>query len=92
MEHDAAPQQAGAAAGRVIAVATDAANQVAGAAPTGSESDLINGSIPIAAGDGVDVLIAKHLCELLHGSIAVEAQEQRLRYRVTLPTRYGEHI
>lgn len=62
---------------------------MAGTPPTGREAELAEGCIPVAPGDGVDLLIARHLCDLLGGSLEVGATRSRLRYRVTLPTRYG---
>ena len=89
VEHDVDATAAGSETGRALALATDAAQQVVGTPPTGRETELAEGCIPVAPGDGVDLLIARHLCDLLGGSLEVEATRSRLRYRVTLPTRYG---
>jgi signal transduction histidine kinase len=91
VEHAIAPGSAdgGTEAGRALAASTDALQQVVGVAPTGNESALQNGSIPVGAGDGVDLLIAKHLCDVLGASIEVEADASVLRYRVSLPMTYA---
>lgn len=76
--------------GLSLAAATDAAQQAAGIAPTGFESAIEREAIPVAAGDGVDLLIAKHLCELLGASLEVEAEAGLVRYRASLPAAYDE--
>jgi hypothetical protein len=78
-------------AGRALARATDAAQQSEGVAPTGDEAALQEGVIPVAQGDGVNLLIAKHLCELLGAGLEVEAEADAgvLRYRASLPMAYG---
>ncbi|GAB6195932.1 sensor histidine kinase [Lysobacter xanthus] len=72
--------------GHAVAVATHDAQAVTGdATPAGVTPP---GAIPVAEGDGVDLLIAKHLCDLLGGGLQIDTGHGRLRYRVTLPTRY----
>lgn len=73
---------------RVIAEATDRAQQAAGVPPTGYEEALIEGRIPVASRDGVSLLIAKHLCELLAASIELEADEGIVVFRISLPKAY----
>lgn len=76
---------------RVIAEATDGAQQAQGIPATGYEKPLQDGLIPVAARDGVNVLIAKHACELLDASIELEAVEGVVTYRVSLPRSYATH-
>lgn len=73
---------------RVIAAATDHSQQAQGVAPTGYEQALQDGLIPAAARDGVNLLIAKHACEVLDASIELEAVEGVVTYRVSLPRSY----
>ncbi len=87
---DPAPTAEGTALGRELAAATGSAQQAAGVAPTGLESAIQRGAIPVAAGDGIDLLIAKHLCELLGASLEVEAEAGLVRYRASLPASYDE--
>lgn len=75
------------AAGIALAEATDALQQVSGVEATGYETALQRGLIPVAPGDGVDILIAKHLCELLGASLEVEAVAGSIRYIANLPVR-----
>lgn len=75
------------AAGNALAEATDALQQVSGVEATGYETALQRGLIPVAPGDGVDILIAKHLCELLGASLEVEAVAGSIRYIANLPVR-----
>lgn len=58
VEHDVDATAAGSETGRALALATDAAQQVVGTPPTGRETELAEGCIPVAPGDGVDLLIA----------------------------------
>ena len=74
---------------RVIADATDRAGQARGSAPTGFEAALQEGLIPVASRDGSNVLIAKHLCELLDASIELTAEEGIVTFRVSYPRRYA---
>lgn len=39
--------------------------------------------------DGIHLAIAKRLCELLHASLELEATDEGLQYRVTLPKAYA---
>jgi hypothetical protein len=39
--------------------------------------------------DGMNLAIAKRLCELLHASLEMEATDEGLQYRVTLPKAYA---
>jgi len=73
---------------RVLAEATDRAQQAAGVPATGFEAALIDGFIPVAAKDGVHLLIAKYLCEMLDASIELEATEGIATFRVSLPRKY----
>lgn len=88
VEHSLDPHDSSlsSSAGMALARATDAGQQAEGAEATGYETALKSGVIPIAAGDGVDLLIAKHLCELLDASLEVEMDAGRVVYRATLPT------
>lgn len=85
----ATSQPASPAIARVIADATDRAQQAAGIPPTGFEGPLIEGVIPVAAKDGVHLLIAKHLCEMLDASIELQAGEGISTFRVSLPRKYA---
>jgi hypothetical protein len=77
-------------AAREIARATDSAQQAQGIAPTGFEAGLKDGSIAIAANDGANLLIVKHLCEILDAGLEVEAQDGIVSYRVSFPQNYRE--
>lgn len=85
-----APPGEGTAVGRSLAAATDAVQQAGGIVATGFESALQRGAVPVAPGDGVDLLIAKHLCEMLGASLEVEAEAGLLRYRASLPRAYDD--
>ncbi|MGY4517083.1 RsbRD N-terminal domain-containing protein [Lysobacter sp. HA18] len=74
---------------QAIADATDRAQQAAGIAPTGCERALIEGRIPVASRDGVSLLLAKHLAELLEASLELVADEGIVTFRVSLPREYG---
>lgn len=91
VEHAAQPCQVGdsSASGLAVAVATEAVRDVQGIAPSSDEQALVEGRIPVAAGDGVDLLIAKHLADLLGGGLEIEADDGALRYQVNLPSAYG---
>lgn len=73
---------------RVIADATDRAEQAAGSPPTGYEQALAEGRVPVAEKDGVHLLIAKHLCELLAASIELVADDGVVMFRISLPRSY----
>lgn len=90
VEH-AAQRPAGdsSASGLAVAVATEAVRDVQGIATSSDEEALVEGRIPVAAGDGVDLLIAKHLADLLGGGLEIEAEHGALRYQVNLPSAYG---
>lgn len=89
IEHGLAASGAtGAPVGRSLAAATEDAHEVSGMVPTGFESALRRGIIPVAPGDGVDLLISKHLCELLGAGLEVEAEQGLVRYRASLPVSY----
>ncbi|WP_133499055.1 HAMP domain-containing histidine kinase [Cognatilysobacter terrigena] len=75
---------------RVIADASDRVGQARGIAPTGFEAALQEGLIPVASRDGSNLLIAKHLCELLDASIELTAEEGVVTFRVSFPRRYSE--
>lgn len=74
---------------RAIADASDRAQQAQGRAPTGFEAALRDGLIPVASGDGSNVLIAKHLCELIDASIELESDEGVVTFRVSVPRAYA---
>lgn len=91
VEHAALPLPASgsSASGHALAVATEAVREVEGIVPTSDEAALVDGRIPVAAGDGVDLLIARHLADLLGGRLEIEADHGALCYRVSLPTGYA---
>lgn len=74
--------------GHALAVASSAADAHDGRPADAQDPALQSGAAPVAEGDGVDLLIAKHLCDLLDGGLRIDADAGWLRYRVTLPTHY----
>ncbi|GAB2509610.1 hypothetical protein [Lysobacter humi (ex Lee et al. 2017)] len=73
---------------RVIAEATEHAEQAAGVPATGYEQALAEGRVPVAEKDGVHLLIAKHLCEVLAAGIELSADEGVVAFRISLPRSY----
>lgn len=73
---------------RVLADASESAGHARGSAPTGFEAALHDGLIPVAAENGADVLIAKHLCELLDAGIELTAEEGVVTFRLSFPRHY----